>query len=175
AWLGLAEPYRSAAILRHLDGLSNGEIAARQGCSVEAARQRVARGLAELRDRLAREYGNRASWCAALARLVRPGFGSTAVAAGGIVVGAKIVAGWRGGGAEDTGAWGGGGGRDGATERDARARARRRARRSSPNRMRPRRRPRARRPLRRAPRSPRTASIARRWMRRARRRGCADS
>ncbi len=67
AILALGEPYRSAVILRHLDGLSANEIGMRQGCSAEAARQRVARGLAALRIELDhRTVGGRAAWCAAL-------------------------------------------------------------------------------------------------------------
>ena len=41
ALLALDEPYRSAVIARHLDGLSASEIARRQGCSTSAARHRV--------------------------------------------------------------------------------------------------------------------------------------
>jgi RNA polymerase sigma-70 factor (ECF subfamily) len=68
AVLALEEPYRSAVIWRHLDGLPPEEIAARQGTSVETARQRVSRGLAKRRERLdARFEGGRAAWCAHLA------------------------------------------------------------------------------------------------------------
>jgi len=57
AVLGLREPLRTAVILRHLDGCSAAEIARRQGCTVEAARQRVSRGLAQLRATLEDELG----------------------------------------------------------------------------------------------------------------------
>jgi RNA polymerase sigma factor (sigma-70 family) len=66
ALLELPEPARSAVILRHVDGLDPGEIARRQSCSREAARQRVARGLAELRRRLDARPGGRAAWCLVL-------------------------------------------------------------------------------------------------------------
>lgn len=56
AVLALEEPYRSAVILRHLDGLPAGEIARRQGCTSVAARQRVRRGLARLRVALAERF-----------------------------------------------------------------------------------------------------------------------
>ncbi len=67
ALLALEEPYRSAVIWRHLDGLSAKEIAKRQHTSVDVARQRVSRGLAMLRDRLDRSFGGRQAWCAAFA------------------------------------------------------------------------------------------------------------
>src|SRR5262245_22199998 len=63
AVLALDEPYRSAVILRHFDQLEPGEIARRQGCSREAARQRIARGLDQLRRRLDAEHGGRERWC----------------------------------------------------------------------------------------------------------------
>lgn len=68
----LDEPYRSAVLLRHVEELSAREIAARQGTSVENARQRVARGLAELRRRLDREHGGDGrAWALALLPLLR--------------------------------------------------------------------------------------------------------
>lgn len=54
AVLALPEPYRSAVILRHLDGLTQAEIAHRQETSEDNARQRVSRGIALLRERLGR-------------------------------------------------------------------------------------------------------------------------
>lgn len=67
ALLELSEPARSAVILRHVDGLDPAEIARRLGCSREAARQRIARGLAELRRRLDARHGRREAWCLVLA------------------------------------------------------------------------------------------------------------
>jgi RNA polymerase sigma factor (sigma-70 family) len=101
AILALQEPYRSAVILRHLDGLSAAEIAARQGCSDQVARQRVSRGLAQLRAELDRRTsGGRAAWCAALAGAWRlAGNQALPLAAapaalwiGGAWMGAKLVA-----------------------------------------------------------------------------------
>ena len=70
----LREPHRSAVILRHIEGLGAEAIAKRCGCSPEAARQRVARGLAELRARLAasRAHGGR-DWLPALCALSKDG------------------------------------------------------------------------------------------------------
>ncbi len=67
AVLTLEEPYRSAVIWRHLDGLSAKQIGERQGTSPETARQRVSRGLAMLRVQLDSSFGDRATWCAVLA------------------------------------------------------------------------------------------------------------
>src|SRR5688572_6525780 len=67
AMLRLGEPYRSAVILRHVEGLDPGAIAARQGCSREAARQRIARGLTQLRAELYAHHGGREAWCLVLA------------------------------------------------------------------------------------------------------------
>ncbi|HEX6884191.1 MAG TPA: sigma-70 family RNA polymerase sigma factor, partial [Planctomycetota bacterium] len=93
AMLRLAEPYRSAVILRHVEGLDPGTIAARQGCSGEAARQRIARGLAQLRAELDVRHGGRAAWCLILAPWVgRPaGPLSASLTTGGILVGSKTL------------------------------------------------------------------------------------
>ncbi len=90
AVLALDEPHRSAVILRHLDGLSSAEIARRQGCTSEAARQRVARGLAMLRARLAGEFEDRGAWCAALVKLAGPSW-SAGTLAGGLVPGGILM------------------------------------------------------------------------------------
>lgn len=101
AILALDEPFRSAVILRHLDGLSAAEIGARQGCSPDAARQRVSRGLAALRAELDRRTaGGRAAWCVALAgtlKLARAKALPLAAAPatlwiGGVWMGAKLAA-----------------------------------------------------------------------------------
>ncbi len=108
AVLALEEPYRSAVIWRHLDGLAPEAIAARQGTSVETARQRVSRGLAKLRERLdARFEGGRTAWCALLVSGLRlaPGLPIGASASvvgagsvlGGVAVASKAV--WIGAGA----------------------------------------------------------------------------
>lgn len=65
AVLELDEPFRSAVVLRYVDGLDARRIAERQGVSHDAARQRLSRALAVLRKRLDRDYGGgRARWAA---------------------------------------------------------------------------------------------------------------
>ena len=54
--LALPEPYRTAVVLRYQDGLRPVEIAARLAIGEAAARQRISRGLAQLRERLAAEF-----------------------------------------------------------------------------------------------------------------------
>jgi RNA polymerase sigma-70 factor (ECF subfamily) len=74
AVLGLEEPYRSAITLHYFEGIAPREIAERQGITYDAARQRIARGVAMLRARLDREHGgDRSAWCAILAGAIRKG------------------------------------------------------------------------------------------------------
>lgn len=69
AVMRLDAPYREAVLLRHLDGLAGPEVAARLGVTAEAARQRIARGLAQLRERLERQHlGGFAAWASAWTR-----------------------------------------------------------------------------------------------------------
>jgi len=68
----LDEPYRTALVLRYFEGLTPREIAERLGLSSTAARKRVSRGLAFLREDLDGEFGDRRSWLAALAPLAFP-------------------------------------------------------------------------------------------------------
>ncbi|MBI5432597.1 MAG: sigma-70 family RNA polymerase sigma factor [Planctomycetes bacterium] len=73
AVLALDEPHRSAVIWRYLDGLDSDEIARRQGVTPEAARKRISRGLATLRERFDREHrGGRAEWLALFACVAEP-------------------------------------------------------------------------------------------------------
>ncbi len=58
----LPEPQRTAVTLRWLDGLSPSEVARAQGVAPEAARQRLSRAVATLRELLDREYRGRAEW-----------------------------------------------------------------------------------------------------------------
>jgi RNA polymerase sigma factor (sigma-70 family) len=92
AVLALDEPYRSAVVLRHLDGLSAAEIARRHGCSVAAARQRVSRGTAQLRSRLERQLGPHADGLLALAPLLDRGW-SGSLLTGGIALSSKLTLG----------------------------------------------------------------------------------
>jgi RNA polymerase sigma factor (sigma-70 family) len=67
ALLALEEPFRSALVLRYLDGHSTIQVAERLGVSHDAARQRISRGLAKLREKLDHEHrGGRAGWMSAL-------------------------------------------------------------------------------------------------------------
>lgn len=93
AVLALEEPCRTALVLRHVEGLSAREIAARTGCSEEAARQRVARALARLRARLgARGLGALAAvWCGAHDAQAWPAVWTGAGTIGGTLVGTKTV------------------------------------------------------------------------------------
>jgi len=94
AVLALSEPYRSAVVLRHLEQLSIPEIAHRQSCTPEAARQRVARGLQQLRARLDRAFdGGRDGWRALLVPFAAHApIAGTAGLAGAIAVSSKTVA-----------------------------------------------------------------------------------
>lgn len=53
----LPEPYRSAVVMRFFEDRSTAEIAALQGISAVAVRQRISRALAQLRTALADHYG----------------------------------------------------------------------------------------------------------------------
>lgn len=64
--LALDEPYRATLLLRYFDELSPSEIAARQRVPVRTVKTRLARGLEQLRARLDRSHGGRASWLSAL-------------------------------------------------------------------------------------------------------------
>lgn len=61
--LALEEPYRAAMLLRHVDGLSHGEIARRLRVPPGTVSARLHRGLELLRGRLDRRFGGRVSWC----------------------------------------------------------------------------------------------------------------
>src|SRR4029079_7992730 len=95
ALLTLREPYRSAVVMRYVQGLAAREIAARLDVTPEAVRTRISRGLDLLRERLDREHdGDRSAWSVTLAGLASSGTKSTALAgifAGGIV-GMKLLA-----------------------------------------------------------------------------------
>lgn len=67
----LEEPYRSTLLLKHQDGLSVEEIAGRQGAPPSTVRNRLQRGLAQLRERLERRHGD--TWGAILIPLIRFG------------------------------------------------------------------------------------------------------
>lgn len=92
AVFALEEPYRTTIVLRYFDELDAPAIAVRLGISHDAARQRVARGLALLRERLDRsEQGGRDAWTAAFAVWLQRSGAPSAFAAGGSIVMGKIV------------------------------------------------------------------------------------
>jgi RNA polymerase sigma-70 factor (ECF subfamily) len=63
----LAEPYRSTILYRYLDELPTREIARRMEVSGDVVRKRLERGLAQLRERLDRDFGtDTRSWAALL-------------------------------------------------------------------------------------------------------------
>lgn len=73
ALLELEEPYRRALYLRFFRDLSLRAIAEAEGVSITAVHERLHRGLARLRARLARESGKeKGSWAVALLALARP-------------------------------------------------------------------------------------------------------
>ncbi|MFN0006723.1 MAG: sigma-70 family RNA polymerase sigma factor [Planctomycetota bacterium] len=62
----LAEPYKTAIVLRFFDDLAPREIAKRQGVPVNTVHSRLQRGLDQLRERLDAGQGGREEWLAAL-------------------------------------------------------------------------------------------------------------
>jgi len=67
----LAEPYRTTLMRRYFDGLSSADIALADCIPAATVRWRVAHGVDELRKRLDRRYGDRASWALAFLPLTR--------------------------------------------------------------------------------------------------------
>ncbi len=97
AVISLDEPERSAVLLRYLDGLNAVEIAERQGVTHVAARKRISRGLAKLREKLdAQHGGDRNAWIVALHSWVGHGepvaASSTVFVSGVLVMFGKVVA-----------------------------------------------------------------------------------
>jgi RNA polymerase sigma-70 factor (ECF subfamily) len=98
ALVELREPYRTTLLLRFHEGLSAEEIARREGIAAGTVRWRTKQGLAELRQRLERDFGGRTALGVALVALLpegaRPPAGTTGIGAGGLLmgVGMKTVA-----------------------------------------------------------------------------------
>ena len=103
AILDLPAPYRTALALRYLEDLPTAEIAQRLSLSEVATRQRISRGLAQLRKDLDGEFSSRPHWHGALLFLVGdlpaptlplvPVAASAALGVGmGLIVMKKIVA-----------------------------------------------------------------------------------
>lgn len=93
AVVALAEPYRTAILLRFFDGLPPRAIAERLGVPVETVRTRLKRGLAQLRAELDGHYGTRAAWSALMAPGVGWTAGATAMGSGAkLAIGAAVLA-----------------------------------------------------------------------------------
>jgi RNA polymerase sigma factor (sigma-70 family) len=92
AILALDEPYRSAIRLRYIDGRSPREVAREQGITYEAARRRLSRAVAMLRERLDRAYGNRSAWGAACVALLKKAAPVASLGAAGALIGSKLGA-----------------------------------------------------------------------------------
>jgi len=97
AVMELAEPYRSTVLYRYLDDLPTRAVAARTGASEELVRKRLERALAQLRERLDREFGAPTrEWATAIFLL--PGVAamsvkSTVAVAAALLLGATLA--WR--------------------------------------------------------------------------------
>ncbi len=92
--IGLDEPYRQTLLLRFYQSLGVEEIATRTGVPLNTVRTRLQRGLAQLREKLDRRFGERREWCVLLAPMLRAPLATTAVIQGSIVssAGALIMA-----------------------------------------------------------------------------------
>lgn len=92
----LEEPYRTAILLRYVHDLSAAQVAERLGAPLATVRTRLARALERLRRELdARDEPGTPAWSAVLlAGLdgLRPSAAGAAVAAGGAVMGIKLIA-----------------------------------------------------------------------------------
>lgn len=94
--LALDEIYRDVVLLRWYEGLAPREIAKRLGVPVATVNTRLARAHGELRTRLDRAYGDRASWCAAFAPMAVLPKGAVPVGALAIAASVLLVAGRMG-------------------------------------------------------------------------------
>ena len=90
--LGLAEPYRTVVLLRYFEDLSTAQIAQRLQRPRNTVQTQLQRGLARLREKLDRDYGDRVNWGMALLPLaVRPG-AKAGVTLGSILL--SLTGGW---------------------------------------------------------------------------------
>ncbi len=91
AVLALEEPYRETLVLRFFQELSPSAIGKRQQVPVATVKTRLARGLAELRLRLEREYrGESRSWALALVPLCTPRSPLAALTFGTLLMSTKL-------------------------------------------------------------------------------------
>lgn len=96
AVFGLREPYRTTVVLRYFEGMTTDQVAQQQRVEPATVRSRLRRGLGQLREQLDDEYGDRKTWCLALAPLVM--MHNEAVAAAANVLTAASAAGTAAGG-----------------------------------------------------------------------------
>jgi RNA polymerase sigma factor (sigma-70 family) len=92
AVLALDEPYRGTLLLRYLEELGPGEIAARQGVPLATVKTRLRRGLEHLREDLGAGSGRGSEWLAALASLGLPRAShptTSTLAGGGLLMATK--------------------------------------------------------------------------------------
>jgi len=73
AVLALDEPYRGAVLLRWFEELPPRVIARRTGCTVEAVKKQLQRGLEQLRARIEERFGRDGAWAVALLPLTGDG------------------------------------------------------------------------------------------------------
>jgi len=95
----LDEPYRTTVLPRFFRELDAREIAARQHVPLATVRTRLQRAMAQLRERLDRSHGGRASWCAALEWLAGGREATTASLPNSMISGGGALMGmaWRAG------------------------------------------------------------------------------
>jgi len=89
AVLALDPPYRDTVLLRFFEGLAAREIAARMDTTVNTVNSRLARALAQLRQRLDRTHGARGAWALAWLPLVEAP--TTIPTLGGLLLNAKLI------------------------------------------------------------------------------------
>ena len=87
----LAEPYRTAVLLRYHDELSTREIAERTGASEANVRQRIKRGMDEVRAKCEQEYGSDWRACSALLALAAPGRTAATAAVSTSILGVLLM------------------------------------------------------------------------------------
>ncbi len=85
AALELGEPYRTTILLRFFEDLPPRVIAERTGVPVATVKKRLERGLAQLRERLERRFGDRGAWAVALLPVLGTRDGIAPGALGGAV------------------------------------------------------------------------------------------
>ena len=78
--LQLEEPLQQILLLRYFEELPAPAIAQRLGLPLKTVHSRTARGLERLRERLDKDYGDRASWAVALTPLCKPPGGAAGTA-----------------------------------------------------------------------------------------------